>query len=158
MRVLLIACFVSLSLVGSALSERARFTIQSRSSGRYLDGRDPNMTQPWLTDRLPQNDPYLQWEFVPVTDGRFAIQSSSSRGFLDGRDMRDPLITYRQPTPSNVYLQWSLVPVSHASDVALLSRGSGGYLDGRDAGMSDPWMAYRPAADDRFLHWIVKPL
>eukprot|EP00727_Mastigamoeba_balamuthi_P011331 m51a1_g6820 hypothetical protein (125) ;mRNA; r:6878-7356 len=124
MRALLIASIACLSLVCCSAAEQ-RFSIQSRSSGWYLDGRNPNMTQPLLTDRAPYNDPHLQWIL---------------------------------PTPNDFSLQWSLVPVTHSSDVALLSRSSGGYLDGRNPGMGDPLITYRPPADDLVLHWIVKPL
>eukprot|EP00727_Mastigamoeba_balamuthi_P011337 m51a1_g6826 hypothetical protein (160) ;mRNA; r:34230-34709 len=159
MRVLLITSIACLGLVCCSAAEQ-RFTIQSRSSGWYLDGRDPNTTQPLLTDRSPQNDPHLQWVLVPITDGRFAIQSCSSRSFLDGRGpgTREILIAYRQPYPNDFYLQWSLVPVSHESDVALLSRSSGGYLDGRNAETREPLITFRPPAEDRVLHWIIKPI
>eukprot|EP00727_Mastigamoeba_balamuthi_P011389 m51a1_g6873 hypothetical protein (159) ;mRNA; f:186387-186863 len=158
MRALLIASIACLSLVCSAAEQR--FTIQSRSSGLYLDGRKAGMEKPVLTDRAAENDPYLQWELVPVTDGRFAIKSCSSGGFLDGRNsgMKDPILSFRQPAPSDFHLQWSLLPVSHNSDVALLSRSSGGYLDGRKAGIVDPVITYRQPADDMYLHWIIKPL
>eukprot|EP00727_Mastigamoeba_balamuthi_P011338 m51a1_g6827 hypothetical protein (171) ;mRNA; f:35496-36567 len=131
MRALVIASIACLCFVCCSAAEQ-RFSIQSRSSGMYLDGRAPGMTQLVLTDRPPHDDLYLQWTLVPVTDGRFAIKSCSSGGFLDGRaaGMHTPVITFRELTPNDFCLQWSLVPVSHESDVALLSRSSGGYLDG----------------------------
>eukprot|EP00727_Mastigamoeba_balamuthi_P011340 m51a1_g6829 hypothetical protein (153) ;mRNA; f:39988-40446 len=138
-----------------------RFTIQSRSSGRFLDGGAPKVIRPLLADSTAQQDTSLQWELVPIADGRFAIQSSSSGGFLDGRDPRttEPILTYRQPALSDFYLQWSLVPVAHRSDVALLSRSSGGYLDGRKVdGVNGPTLGYCSPANDTSLHWIVKPL
>eukprot|EP00727_Mastigamoeba_balamuthi_P011336 m51a1_g6825 putative protein serine threonine (1047) ;mRNA; f:27996-33365 len=58
-----------------------------------------------------------------VSDFGTSRMSCKNHGFLDGRNngMTDPLIAYRKPFPTDFYLQWSLVPVSHESHEAILS-------------------------------------
>eukprot|EP00727_Mastigamoeba_balamuthi_P002888 m51a1_g12597 hypothetical protein (469) ;mRNA; f:1024-2495 len=136
----------------------ATYAIKSKSSGCYLDGRAMNDTKPLLTSRPPQNDAYLQWQFVPVAgaeDGRVAIQSCSSHGYLDGRckGMADPCISYRKLEPQDLFLQWTLVPVDDPRAVAIQSCSSNGYLDGRGPGMPDPLITYRSPQADGYLHW-----
>eukprot|EP00727_Mastigamoeba_balamuthi_P008943 m51a1_g4671 hypothetical protein (140) ;mRNA; r:118878-119297 len=137
-----------------------KYAIQSRSSGGYLDGRNPGMSQPLITYRPPQNDAYLQWHLVAVGTAHFAIQSVSSGGCLDGRNpgMSELLVTYRPPIEEDHYLHWSLVPVADSGAVAIVSRSSGGFLDGRNPGMADPLITYRPPRDDQYLHWVIIPL
>ena len=121
--------------------------------GAYFDGRNPGMSEPLLTNRLPQGDHYLNWSFIPMGDGFYAIQSRSGGGYLDGRNpgMSELLITYRDPQNDH-YLHWQLVSMGDGF-YAIKSRSGNGYLDGRNPGMSEPLITYRDPENDNYLHW-----
>eukprot|EP01100_Stratorugosa_tubuloviscum_P000029 TRINITY_DN1009_c0_g1_i5.p1 TRINITY_DN1009_c0_g1~~TRINITY_DN1009_c0_g1_i5.p1 ORF type:complete len:102 (+),score=33.55 TRINITY_DN1009_c0_g1_i5:206-511(+) len=88
------------------------FTIQSISGQGYLDGRNPEHSNPLLTHRNPTNDHYLHWRFE-VVDDHLAIRSRSGNRYIDGRNSEhsDPLLTNRNPQGDH-YLQWKIFPVA----------------------------------------------
>src|SRR3990167_2091882 len=136
-----------------------KYAIKSRSSGKYLDGRNPEHDNPLITARPPQGDAYLNWTFVPVNDGFFAIRSASSGKYLDGRnpEHNDPLITTRDPTNDH-YLQWNFVPLQFLSGIkyAIQSRSSNKYLDGRNPEHENPLITARDPTNDAYLQWTIK--
>jgi len=108
-----------------------KYAIQSCTTGCYLDGRNPNHSDPWLAER-PPHDMYLQWQIICLSTGTFALKSISSKKYLDGRNPReyDLLLTDRNPEEDN-YLQWDAIPSSNPGRYFLKSCSSGNYLDGR---------------------------
>jgi len=86
------------------------FALKSVSSGRFLDGRNPEHQDPLMTDRPYEGDAYLHWSLVAVDDGYFSIKSRSGGRYLDGRNQsyQDPLLTNRNPQ-GDQFLQWSII-------------------------------------------------
>jgi len=132
------------------------FALRSVSSGYYLDGRNPGMADPLMTNRNPEGDAYLQWSLDTV-GGAYAIRSRSSGHLLDGRDhgTTQLLITNRNPVGDH-YLQWQFERVENGY-VAIKSVSSGGYLDGR-GGQAEPLVTYRDPHNDTYLQWTVIPM
>ncbi|KAL5517538.1 hypothetical protein EMCRGX_G003097 [Ephydatia muelleri] len=123
---------------------KKKYAIRSLSSGRYLDGRNPGMDDPLLSDgsRNPFSDTYLQWIITPIsnTENVFSIRSVSSGRLLDGRNpgMNDVKISDGTRNPeTDMYLQWQIIQLTE-NTFALLSQSSGQYLDGRNPQLDTP--------------------
>ena len=99
-----------ISSVGCSL-----YSILSVSSGQFLDGRNPGMSDPLLNGAQDAtSNKYLQWRITPVGFQHFSIRSESSGQYLDGRNpgMEEPLLSCGSRDPkTDSYLQWILVPV-----------------------------------------------
>ena len=137
-------------------SENFTYIIQSRSGNGYLDGRNPEHSDPLLTHREPINDHYLQWKIEPIDGKYFTIKSISGGGYLDGRNPEhsDPLLTHRNPIGDH-YLHWEFEEVRDSDYLAIKSRSGGRYLDGRNSEHIDPLLTSRPAYSDVYLHWKI---
>ena len=139
------------------------YALRSVSSGQYLDGRDPGMSEPLLSNgtRDPHTDKYLQFTISSVGCSLHSIRSVSSGQFLDGRDkgMSDPLLNGTQNATTNKYLQWRITPAGH-HHFSIRSHSSEQYLDGRDAGLENPLLSSgsRDPKTDPYLQWILVPL
>ncbi|KAL5517536.1 hypothetical protein EMCRGX_G003095 [Ephydatia muelleri] len=146
--------------------EGTKYAIRSLSSGRFLDGRNPGMYDPILSDgsRTPSSDTYLQWIISPIsnTDNLFSIRSVSSNRLLDGRNpgMSEVIISDGNRNPeTDVYLQWKMVKLTELT-YALLSQSSGQYLDGRNPDLITPILSSgsRDPHTDMYLQFLIVPL
>ncbi|KAL5517539.1 hypothetical protein EMCRGX_G003098 [Ephydatia muelleri] len=145
---------------------KTKYAIRSLSSGRFLDGRNPGMYDPILSDgsRTPSSDTYLQWIISPIsnTDNLFSIRSVSSNQLLDGRNpgMSEVIISDGNRNPeTDVYLQWKMVKLTELT-YALLSQSSGQYLDGRNPDLITPILSSgsRDPHTDMYLQFLIVPL
>lgn len=106
--------------------------LQSRSSGKFLDGRCKDGEVAFMTNRNPTGDKFLQWNIHQMGGGKIAIKSCSSWGFLDGRNHsgEKALVTDRYPN-NDAFLQWRLINTGEGDWFVLQSVSSGCFLDGR---------------------------
>jgi hypothetical protein len=93
------------------------YMIKSLTSGKYLDGRNPQHIGKYgavlVTAFTPgYNDMYLLWT-VEKVDGNYSLKSKSSGAYLDGRNPEHTgaqvLLTNRPPNGDS-YLQWVIKP------------------------------------------------
>ena len=145
---------------------KTKYAIRSLSSGRFLDGRNPGMYDPILSDgsRTPSSDTYLQWIISPIsnTDNLFSIRSVSSNQLLDGRNpgMSEVIISDGNRNPeTDAHLQWKMVKLTELT-YALLSQSSGQYLDGRNPDLITPILSSgsRDPHTDMYLQFLIVPL
>lgn len=129
-----------------------RVALQSRSSGKFLDGRSHNNEVAFMTNRNPTGDAYLQWTFMKINDV-YAIKSVSSNCFLDGRNHSNEkaLVTNRYPN-NDLYLQWRLIPTGDGDWFVLQSCSSGCFLDGR-GGEEEALVTNRNWHGDHFFYF-----
>jgi hypothetical protein len=105
-------------------------TVKSKSSGNYLDGRNPQHTgnQLFLTNRIPEGDEYLQWDLVPCGD-TFAIQSVSRDNYLNvmkpSKDLGNNKceLTKSDDPKGDDSLQWKLLRFGETYAIQSMSSG-----------------------------------
>ena len=144
-----------------------RHTIQSVSSGNYLDGRNPEHTgiQVMLSNsrgRNPATDGYFQWELIPAANHSYNIRSISSGNYLDGRNPEHTGIQVmlnnsrgRNPATDR-YFQWKFI--RFGDTYAIRSVSSGNYLDGRNPEHTgiQLFLTNRNPNGDNYLQWRIR--
>jgi len=142
------------------LEAGVKYAVKSVSSGKYLDGRNPEHKNPLLQERTPVGDKFLHWT-VEFMDGHMALRSVSSGRYLDGRGgQKEPELTIRnrahiaEKTYSK-FLKWKIYPVGDGT-FGLRSISSGRHLDGRNGKKNPLMMNGSPAFDKRFQWEFVK--
>jgi hypothetical protein len=140
--------------------DMGKIAIRSVSSKKYLDGRNPEHNEVWITARNPIGDKYLQWT-VEMYDGYYAFKSVSSGQYLDGRNSsyasKDGALWVTNRNPSgDKYLQWKIETVD--GKLALKSVSSGLYIDGRNANYSanQVWLGPRSPVGNAYYHWTFE--
>ena len=103
-------------------STNIKYAILSVSSGQYLDGRNPGMSDPVLSDgtRNPATDTFLQFAIAKLgSSSECSILSVSSGQYLDGRDAgtTNPLLSDGNRIPAtDKYLQFEIKNLSIAQE------------------------------------------
>lgn len=139
---------------------RGKIAIRSVTSKKYLDGRNKNCNEVYISDGNPINNQLLQWT-VEMYDGHYSFKSVSSGKYLDGRNSsyasKDGalFVTDRNPR-GDVYLQWKIETVD--GKLALKSISSGLYIDGRNANFSgnQVWLGPRSPVGNACYHWTFE--
>ena len=141
-------------------------TIQSVSSGNYMDGRTPENTgiQVYLSKPRTTDLQYFDWEFTHLPDGTFNIRSLSSGLYLDGRHegigngIHVQLLkrTAAEASASH-YFKWKVQQFSFEGSTryAIQSVSSKLYLDGRNPEHTgiQLFLTGRNPQGDKYLMW-----
>jgi len=137
-----------------------KIAIRSVSSNKYLDGRNPEHDEVYLSAGNPSGNKYLQWT-VEMYDGYYSLKSVSSGQYLDGRNSsfasKDGAlwVTNRNPR-GDIYLQWKIENVD--GKLALKSLSSDLYIDGRNANFSgnQVWLSNGRPVGNFYFHWTFE--
>jgi hypothetical protein len=135
------------------------YTIQQRSTGRYMDAWVTNDHDYDVVTRTRQNNQTQKWYIRPVSGkaDTYTIQQMANSRYLDaheysGKDFR--VVT--RPSQSNETQQWEIVRDSGSRTYRIRQVSSGRYMDAYDTpGDKDYSVVTRDYQGNRTQQWLI---
>ncbi|WP_216918052.1 S8 family serine peptidase [Nocardia noduli] len=129
------------------------FTVQQRSTSRYLDAYEGSNDHQVVT-RDAQNNDTQRWIITPVGDA-YTVQQRSTSRYLDAYEGSNDHQVVTRDAQNNDTQRWIITPVGDAYTVQ--QRSTSRYLDAYE-GSNDHQVVTRDAQNNDTQRWIITPV
>jgi len=135
------------------------YTLRSRSTNGYLNGRAPQYYDIVYvsTNRDQTTLQFFQWEIIR-NGASYVLKSRSSQNYLDGRSKTGEEVYVTNRNLNDNCFQWQLTQLNNGY-YTLKSLSSNSYLDGRTSFKDGIWIEALvrngDAEHDISLQWII---
>lgn len=137
--------------------KRGVYTIQQKSSGRFVDAHEYAGKDYALVTRAPASDRTQEWFFYPEGDLVYTIQQMSSHRYVDAHEHagKDYSVVTR-PKQNNDTQRWIVRPVG-TDTFTIQQKSSGRFVDAHEYAGKDFGVVTRPPQNNDTQRWIIRP-
>ena len=128
------------------------FTIQQKSTGRYLDAHEGSNDNSAVT-RPPQLNRTQVWVLRALGNNLYTIQQKSSGLYLDAHQGPDSYDIVTRQKQNNMTQKWVMTSLGNKT-YTIKQRSTGRYIDAHD-GSNDNSAVTRKAQNNNTQRWII---
>ena len=137
--------------------EEGVYTIQQKSSGRFVDAHENEGNDFSLVTRTAQNNETQRWILKPLGDDSYTIQQESNGRLVDAHESAGndfPLVS--RPEQNNDTQRWILTPVGN-NTYTIQQKSNGRFVDAHVSAGQDFSLVTRPVQNNATQRWILTP-
>ena len=137
--------------------EEGVYTIQQKSSGRFVDAHENEGNDFSLVTRTAQNNETQRWILKPLGDDSYTIQQESNGRLVDAHESAGndfSLVT--RPAHNNDTQTWILTPVRY-NTYTIQQKSNGRFVDAHVSAGQDFSLVTRPVQNNATQRWILTP-
>lgn len=144
-----------------SLSEESYYTIQQKSTGRFVDAYGSTHDSAAVL-RFVQHDDTQKWRFTPVPGDEdvYTIQQISNSRYLDAYQNNENENDYAivtRPMQGNATQRWRLTPQGNDT-YRIQQESSDRFMDAYDTSNHDFSLITRSQRDNDSQQWVIKPV
>ena len=139
----------------NAVGKGRTYTIQQKSSGRYMDAHEGKNDNSVVT-RDKQNNTTQTWVLTPLGKDTYTIQQKSNGRYMDAHEGKEDNSVVTRDKQNNTTQSWILRP-SGNNTYTIQQKSNGRYMDAHE-GKNDNSVVTRDRQNNDTQRWIVKPL
>ena len=152
--------------------EEGVYTIQQKSSGRFVDAHENEGNDFSLVTRTAQNNETQRWILKPLGNNTYTIQQKSNGRFVDAHvSAANDFSLVTRPVQNNATQRWILTPSPFLEkSVRVLGapldddtytieqKSNGRFVDAHESAGNDFSLVSRPEQNNDTQRWVIKSL
>jgi hypothetical protein len=142
-------------LRGSIFLDQGVYTVQQKSSGRFMDAYQSEAGDFSAVTRTAQNDDTQRWLLTPVGEV-YTVQQKSSGRFVDAhQDSGHDFSVVTRTAKNNDAQRWVFIPLGSSDTYTVQQLSSGRFWDAHEVPEFDFKVVTRPAQNNDTQRWML---
>ncbi len=132
------------------------YTIQQKSSGRFMDAHEIEGKDFSLVTRPAQTDDTQRWTITDMGDRTCTIQQKSNGRFVDAHEIAEKdFAMVTRPAQNNDTQRWVLTALGDET-YTIRQKSNGRFADAYETAGKDYVVVTRPDQNDDTQRWVIK--